>query len=126
MKRADKKQVMLLIRLPFEQFSKQEQGSTRNHDEDCVCSCVLLCYEEKRTFMEVCNGQDYKNGFEFMKYVNTGLIRKIDDPPDLKNKLIELSESKTHIEMSKYALLLGDHIIKVGGIETLKRLKNVL
>jgi len=76
--------------------------------------------------MEVCNGQDYKNGFEFMKYVNTGLIRKIDDPPDLKNKLIELSESKTHIEMSKYALLLGDHIIKVGGIETLKRLKNVL
>ena len=79
----------------------------------------LFCYVMKRRELlwRCVMGKIIKNGFEFMAYVNSGLIRKIDDDPDLKNKLIELSESKTHIEMSKYALLLGEHIIKVSGIE---------
>ena len=62
-------------------------------------------------------GKIIKDGFEFMNYVNSGLIRKIDDLPELKNKLIMLSESKSHVEMSKYALLLGEHIVTVSGIE---------
>lgn len=62
-------------------------------------------------------GKIIKDGFEFMSYVNSGLIRKIDDLPELKSQLILLSESKTPIEMSKYAVLLGEHILKVSGIE---------
>lgn len=62
-------------------------------------------------------GKIIKDGFQFMTYVNSGLIRKIDDLPELKNKLITLSESKTHLEMSKYALLLGEHLLKIAGIE---------
>ena len=62
-------------------------------------------------------GKIIKDGFAFMEYVNSGLIRKIDDIPELKNKLITLSELKTHVEMSKYALLLAEHILNVTGIE---------
>lgn len=60
-------------------------------------------------------GKIIKDGFAFMEYVNSGLIRKIDDIPELKNELITLSESKTHIEMSKYTLLLAEHILNVSG-----------
>ncbi len=62
-------------------------------------------------------GKIVKDGFAFMEYVNSGLIRKIDDIPELKNRLITLSETKTHIEMSKYALLLAEHILNVSGME---------
>lgn len=63
-------------------------------------------------------GKIIKDGFAFMEYVNSGLIRKVDDIPELKNKLITLSESKTHLEMSRYALLLAEHILNVSGIES--------
>ncbi|MGB4589067.1 MAG: putative immunity protein [Clostridiaceae bacterium] len=62
-------------------------------------------------------GKIIKNGFEFMRYVNSGLIRKIEDIPELKNMLITLSESKTHVEMSKYALLLAEHLLNMTGTE---------
>ena len=62
-------------------------------------------------------GKIIKDGFQFMTYVNSGLIRKIDDLPELKYRLITLSESKTHLEMSKYALLLGEHLLNITGIE---------
>lgn len=62
-------------------------------------------------------GKIIKDGFTFMEYANSGLIRKIDDIPELKNELITLSKSKTHMEMSKYALLLAEHILNVSGIE---------
>ena len=62
-------------------------------------------------------GKIIKDGFEFMSYVNSGLIRKIDDLPELKNQLIMRSESKSPVEMSKYAVLLGEHLLKVSGIE---------
>lgn len=62
-------------------------------------------------------GKIIKDGFHFMEYVNSRLIRKIDDIPELKNKLITLSELKTHIEMSTYALLLAEHILNLSGIE---------
>ncbi len=62
-------------------------------------------------------GKIIKDGFHFMEYANSGLIRKIDDIPELKNKLITISELKTHIELSKYALLLAGHILDISGIE---------
>jgi hypothetical protein len=62
-------------------------------------------------------GKIIKDGFHFMEYANSGLIRKIDDIPELKNKLITFSELKTHMEMSKYALLLAEHILNISGIE---------
>ncbi len=62
-------------------------------------------------------GKIIKDGFHFMEYANSGLIRKVDDIPELKNRLIMLSESKTHIEMSEYALLLAEHILNISGFE---------
>ncbi len=44
-------------------------------------------------------GKIIKDGFHFMEYVNSGLIRKTNDIPEFKNELITLSELKTHIEM---------------------------
>ncbi len=62
-------------------------------------------------------GEKIKDGFTFVEYANSRLIRKIDDIPELKHALIELSESKTHREMSQYALLLAEHILHVSGVE---------
>lgn len=62
-------------------------------------------------------GKIIKDGFTFMEYANSGLIRKIDDIPELKNELIALSEFKTHIEMSQYALFLAEHILEFSGVE---------
>ncbi|MDR1194820.1 MAG: hypothetical protein LBK98_11785 [Peptococcaceae bacterium] len=62
-------------------------------------------------------GKIVKNGFDFVAYANAGLIRKVDDIPELKERLITLSEPKTHVEMSRYAVLLGEHILSVSGIE---------
>lgn len=62
-------------------------------------------------------GKIIKDGFAFVEYANSGLIRKIDDIPELKNKLITLSETKTHVEMSKYALLLAEHVLAISGLE---------
>ncbi len=62
-------------------------------------------------------GKIIKDGFAFMRYANSGLIRKVDDILELKNELITLSELKTHVEMSKYAILLAEHILNFSKIE---------
>ncbi len=62
-------------------------------------------------------GKVIKDGFHFMEYVNSHLIRKIDDIPKLKNELITLGETKSHTELSRYALLLAEHILEVSGLE---------
>ncbi len=62
-------------------------------------------------------GKVIKDGFHYMEYVNSRLIRKIDDIPELKKELIALSETKTHTELSAYALLLGAHILEISGIK---------
>lgn len=61
-------------------------------------------------------GKIIKDGFAFMEYVNAGLIRKIDDIPALKAELIALSEAKTHVQLSRYACLLGEHVLELGGL----------
>jgi hypothetical protein len=62
-------------------------------------------------------GKVIKDGFHFMEYVNSHLIRKIDDIPELKSELITLSETLSHFELSEYALLLGAHLLEVSGVE---------
>ena len=71
-------------------------------------------------------GKIIKNGFDFMRYTNAGLIRKVDDIPVLKNELITLSESKTHMEMSKYAVLLAEHILDISGTERCAEIETCL
>ena len=56
-----------------------------------------------------------KDGYAYMEAVK--LIRKIDDIPELKNELIAASEEKTHKEMSKYVLLLAEHILEISKID---------
>lgn len=51
----------------------------------------------------------HKDGHSYMNCV--GIIRKIDDIPELKVRLIDVSESKSHKQMSKYSLLLAEHIL---------------
>ncbi len=58
-------------------------------------------------------GKIVKDGFTFVAYANAGLIRKIDDIPELKNELITCSETKTHLQMSEYALLLAGHVMAI-------------
>ena len=62
-------------------------------------------------------GKIIKDGFQFMEYANSGLIRNTEDIPALKNELIALSERKTHLELSEYALLLAEHILSMSGVE---------
>lgn len=56
-----------------------------------------------------------KDGHSYMEIVK--IIRKIDDIPELKDELVEISEKKSHKEMSKYSLLLAEHILEVSKLE---------
>jgi len=56
-----------------------------------------------------------KDGFSYMQTVK--VIRKIDDIPQLKQELIAASEGKSHQAMSKYSLLLAEHILKITEVE---------
>ncbi len=62
-------------------------------------------------------GKIVKDGFTFVAYANSRLIRNVDDIPELKHALISLGETKTHIQMAEYALLLGEHILQTSGLE---------
>lgn len=57
----------------------------------------------------------HKDGHSYMNCV--GIIKKIDDIPELKVSLIDFSESKSHKQMSKYGLLLAEHILQISKIE---------
>ncbi|MDR2813497.1 MAG: hypothetical protein LBB79_02415 [Prevotellaceae bacterium] len=60
-------------------------------------------------------GRSKKDGHSYMQAV--GIIKKIDDIPALKDELITLGDGKTHREMSKYGLLLAEHILEVSKVE---------
>lgn len=46
------------------------------------------------------------------------IIKKLDDIPQLKEKLISLYDTKTHKEVSRYSLLLAKHVIEMTGMPT--------
>ena len=66
--------------------------------------------------VENCNEKQYEN-LKLIKKCNYGTILKIDDIPDLRIELKNIFDNKTHKEMVKYSLLLGQHILKIMNVE---------
>ncbi len=62
-------------------------------------------------------GNGITNGFDFVARANSHLIRNVDDVLELKNELIIISEEKTKIQMSAYALLLADRLLALCELE---------
>lgn len=50
---------------------------------------------------------------------DVGIIRKIDDIPELKEQLISVFDTKCHSHkaISNYSLLLAEHVLEITGIE---------
>ena len=50
---------------------------------------------------------------------NVGIIKKIDDIPELKDELIAVFDSKSHShkDISRYSLLLAEHILNLTNIQ---------
>ncbi len=69
-------------------------------------------------------GKIIKDGFAFMEYANAGLLRKVDDIPELKTELIALGEEKSHLQMSQYALLLAEHVLSMSGTVRTPEIEN--
>lgn len=47
---------------------------------------------------------------------DVGILKKLDDIPALKQKLIDVFDAKTHRDISRYGLLLADHVLQLAGI----------
>jgi hypothetical protein len=58
-----------------------------------------------------------KNLDKTKKINYAGIFKKIDDIPDLRIELENIFDSKSHKEMAKYSLLLGQHILKITDTE---------
>lgn len=48
---------------------------------------------------------------------DVGIIRKIDDLPELKETLIEAFDLKDHMQVSDYSLLLARHVLEITGVQ---------
>ena len=46
---------------------------------------------------------------------DVGIIKKLDDVPELRERLIRVFDMKTHCGVSQYGLLLADHILQLTG-----------
>ena len=44
------------------------------------------------------------------------IIKKLDDIPELKEKLISIYETKSHKDVSRYSLLLAEHVLSLSGM----------
>ena len=55
-----------------------------------------------------------------MKHANelegVTIIKKLDDVPALKEKLISVYETKSHKDVSRYSLLLAEHVLALSGM----------
>jgi hypothetical protein len=58
---------------------------------------------------------------------DVGIIRKIDDIPELKEKLIEAFDAKcyNHILISNYGMLLAEHILELTGTRSDEAIEQV-
>ncbi len=59
-----------------------------------------------------------KNGKKDSYMGDVGIIKKLDDIPELKNKLIDAFDVKAHdhIAISRYSMLLGRHVLDISGV----------
>jgi hypothetical protein len=67
------------------------------------------------------NGNPNGNIIKPINYA--GIFKKIDDIPELRIELENIFTHKTHGEMVKYCLLLGQHILKITNIEPCNEIK---
>ena len=44
------------------------------------------------------------------------IIKKLDDVPELKEALISVYEAKSHKDVSRYSLLLAEHVLSLSGM----------
>lgn len=44
------------------------------------------------------------------------IIKKLDDVPELKEKLVAMYETKSHKDISRYSLLLAEHVLSLTGM----------
>ena len=55
-----------------------------------------------------------------MKHANelegVTIIKKLDDIPELKETLISICETKSHKDVSRYSLLLAEHVLALAGM----------
>ena len=58
-----------------------------------------------------------KNKKETSYMGNVGIIKKIDDIPELKDELIAVFESKTKNKVSRYGLLLVQHVLSLTNVQ---------
>lgn len=58
-----------------------------------------------------------KNKKESSDMSNVGIIKKIDDIPELKDELIAVFESKLKNDMSRYGLLLIKHVLSLTNVQ---------
>lgn len=58
-----------------------------------------------------------KNKKETSDMSNVGIIKKIDDIPELKEELITVFESKSKMDISHYGILLVQHVLNLTSVE---------
>lgn len=58
-----------------------------------------------------------KNKKETSDMSNVGIIKKIDDIPELKDELIAVFESKSKKDISRYGLLLVQHVLSLANVQ---------
>lgn len=58
-----------------------------------------------------------RNKKETSDMSNVGIIKKIDDIPELKDELIAVFESKSKTDISRYGLLLVQHVLSLTNVQ---------
>lgn len=51
------------------------------------------------------------------------IIKKIDDIPELKEELIAVFDQKSHKAVSRYSLLLAQHVLDLTGVQPCDAIK---
>jgi hypothetical protein len=57
---------------------------------------------------------------------NVGIIKKIDDIPELKDELITVFESKSKMDISRYGLLLVQHVLNLTNVKPCDAIKQCI
>ena len=58
-----------------------------------------------------------KNKKETSDMSNVGIIKRIDDIPELKDELIAVFETKSKKDISRYGLLLVEHVLSLTNVQ---------
>lgn len=67
-----------------------------------------------------------KNKKETSDMSNVGIIKKIHDIPELKQELIEVFESKSKMDISRYGISLVEHVISLTNVQVCDEIKQCI